>query len=236
VLNVLARLGAAVAERVEQERSAQMQSLVSQAELNALQAQINPHFLFNSLNTLYGTIDRTNAEARRMVLNLADVYRYLLRTERTMVTVEEELRIVRAYLEIEALRLGSKLRTEVDVDESALRVTIPLLTIQPLVENAVKHGVAARTGPGFVHLKIRADGESILVDVSNSGEWDPREMSQPAAGIGLNNVRRRLELCYGSDAEFQTRAANGLTTVAFQLRRVARELATTAAVNPGNRE
>jgi two-component system, LytTR family, sensor kinase len=79
---VLARLGAAVAEHVEQLRNVQMQNLVSQAELKALQAQINPHFLFNSLNTLYGTIDRANAEARRLVLNLADVYRYLLRSER----------------------------------------------------------------------------------------------------------------------------------------------------------
>ena len=119
------RLGAAVAEHVEQLRNVQMQNLVSQAELKALQAQINPHFLFNSLNTLYGTIDRGNAEARRLVLNLADVYRYLLRSERTFVEVEEELRIVRAYLEIEELRLGSKLRTEVDVDESARHVTIP---------------------------------------------------------------------------------------------------------------
>ena len=212
-LGVLARLGAAVAEHVEQLRSVQMQNLMSQAELKALQAQINPHFLFNSLNTLYGTIDRANAEARRLVLNLADVYRYLLRSERALVTVEEELRIVRAYLEIEELRLGSKLRTEVDADPSASRVTIPLLSIQPLVENAVKHGVASRMGAGFVHLKISAAGESIAVEISNSGEWDsPPGLS---SGIGLANVRRRLELCYGAAARFEIRAAEGVTTVAF---------------------
>jgi two-component system LytT family sensor kinase len=218
-LGVLARLGAAVAEHVEQIRGAQMQNLVSQAELKALQAQINPHFLFNSLNTLYGTIDRANAEARRLVLNLADVYRYLLRSERALVTVEEELRIVRAYLEIEELRLGSKLHTEVHADPSALRAAIPLLSIQPLVENAVKHGVASRMGAGFVHLKIRADGNTVVVEVSNSGVWDwpPGLSASSSSGIGLTNVRRRLELCYGADARFEIRADNGVTTVAFVL-------------------
>jgi two-component system LytT family sensor kinase len=216
-LGVLARLGAAVAEHVEQIRGVQMQELVSQAELKALQAQINPHFLFNSLNTLYGTIDRGNAEARRLVLNLADVYRYLLRSERALVEVEEELRIVRAYLEIEELRLGSKLRTEVDADPAALRVAIPLLSIQPLVENAVKHGVAARVGAGFVHLRIRAAGHGISVEVSNSGMWERTSEGSPGSGIGLGNVRRRLELCYGSAASFDIRAAEGVTTVAFTL-------------------
>jgi signal transduction histidine kinase len=217
-LTVLARLGAAVAEHIEQLRNVQMQNLVSQAELKALQAQINPHFLFNSLNTLYGTIDRGNVEARRLVLNLADVYRYLLRSERALVEVEEELRIVRAYLEIEELRLGAKLHTEVDIDPSALRVTIPLLSIQPLVENAVKHGVASRQGAGFVHLKIRADAWTVSVEVSNSGMWDrPAGLSPSQSGIGLNNVRRRLELCYGPEARFDIQAADGVTSVAFVL-------------------
>jgi hypothetical protein len=213
-LGVLARLGAAVAEHVEQVRSVQMQNLVSQAELKALQAQINPHFLFNALNTLYGTIDRGNAEARRLVLNLADVYRYLLRSERALVTVEEELHIVRAYLEIEELRLGAKLHTEVDADPSALRVTIPLLSIQPLVENAVKHGVAPRRGAGFVRLRIRIAGQTVSVEVCNSGEWN---RPQSGSGIGLSNVRRRLELCYGAAAGFDIRASGGVTTIGFTL-------------------
>jgi len=215
-LRVLARLGAAVIEHVEQLRNSQMQNLVSQAELRALQAQINPHFLFNSLNTLYGTIDRSNAEARRMVLNLADVYRYLLRSERAMVELEEELGIVRAYLQIEALRLGSKLETAVNADAAVMHVAIPPLSIQPLVENAVKHGVAPRVGAGFVHLKVSAQGRDVAVEISNSGECDLRALSSPS-GIGLANVRRRLELCYGAEAAFEIRAADGVTTVSFLL-------------------
>lgn len=212
----LVRLGTAVVEEVEQLRALQMQNLVSQAELRALQAQINPHFLFNSLNTLYGTIDRTNAEARRLVLNLSEVFRYLLRSDRTFIEIEEELRIVRAYLEIEALRLGPKLQTAVEVDSSVLHASVPLLSIQPLVENAVKHGVAARMGTGFVRLSICLDRDNISVQVLNSGECDTRAWNA-SGGVGLSNVRRRLALCYGAEARFNAYAANGNTTVGFVL-------------------
>ena len=216
---VLARLGATVVEHVEQLRGLQMQGLVSQAELKALQAQINPHFLFNSLNTLYGTIDRGNAEARRLVLNLADVFRYLLRSDRTLIEIGEELGIVRAYLEIEQLRLGTKLRTEIHVEEAALGATIPLLSVQPLVENAVKHGVAPRTGTGFVRLDITSRLDVLSVIVSNSGECDPNELEGAGADgrIGLANVRRRLELCYGKESSFVAAVEDGVTTVGFLL-------------------
>jgi two-component system, LytTR family, sensor kinase len=216
---VLTRLGAAVVEHVEQLRGIQMQGLVSQAELRALQAQINPHFFFNALNTLYGTIDRANADARRLVLNLADVFRYLLRSDRTLIEIEEELRIVRAYLEIEQLRLGAKLRIEINVDEGALRAMIPLLSVQPLVENAVKHGVAPRTGTGFVRLDITAQPDLLSVTVSNSGECDSTALTAARVdgGIGLANVRRRLELHYGEESSFVAEVEDGVTTVGFLL-------------------
>jgi two-component system LytT family sensor kinase len=216
---VLMRLGAAMVEHLEQLRNIQMEGLVSQAELRALQSQINPHFLFNSLNTLYGTIDRSNAEARRLVLNLADVFRYLLRSDRTFIEIEEELRIVRAYLEIEQLRLGAKLQTEINVDEAARRAGIPLLSVQPLVENAVKHGVAPKTGSGFVRLDITTRQDVLTVIVSNSGECDASVlMAAPAdRGIGLANVRRRLELCYGLESSFMASVEDGVTTVGFLL-------------------
>jgi two-component system LytT family sensor kinase len=198
-----------------------MQSLVSQAELRTLQAQINPHFLFNSLNTLYGTIDRSNPEARRLVLNLADVFRYLLRADRTFIEIEEELSIVRAYLEIEELRLGPRLHSELAIDESALHAAIPMLSIQPLVENAVKHGVAPRVGSGFVRLAIRADAGGVFVEVVNSGECDARILENQGGenpgGIGLSNVRRRLTLCYGDESRFEARSADGVTTVGFKV-------------------
>jgi len=214
---VLVRFRAAVVEYVEQLRSVQMQSLVSQAELKTLQAQINPHFLFNSLNTLYGTIDRSNADARRLVLNLSDIFRYLLHSERTFIEIEEELRIVRAYLEIEELRLGPKLRTEIDIDQAAVHASIPVLSIQPLVENAVKHGVASRMGTGFVRLTIKSHADVLSVEVANSGECEVQTLTNPAHGIGLTNVRRRLALCYGEQTRFEASVANGVTSVGFTL-------------------
>jgi two-component system LytT family sensor kinase len=216
-LAVLARLAAVVVEHVEQLRGAQMQTLVSQAELRALQAQINPHFLFNSLNTLYGSIDRSNAEARRLVLNLSDVFRYFLRLDRPFIQVEEEIRIVRAYLEIEELRLGPKLRAEIDIDPSALHATIPALSIQPLVENAIKHGVANRTGQGFVRLTVRREFEAIAVRVANSGECDARRITGGETGVGLTNVRRRLALCYGEETRIEVNVQDNITSVGFVL-------------------
>ena len=212
---ILGRLGATVVEHVEQIRSLQMQQLVSQAELRALQAQINPHFLFNSLNTLYGTINRGNTEARRLVLNLADIFRYFLQTDRPLISVDEELKIVRAYLEIEELRLGPKLRSKLEVDAEALTVAIPVLSIQPLVENAIKHGVAATASGGFVHLHIECEFDRIAVRVTNSGEWKPTDRAD--SGIGLANVRRRLVLCYGEEADVVVSVANGATTVGFAI-------------------
>src|SRR5258708_19327823 len=113
-----------------------MRTLVAQAELRALQAQINPHFFFNALNTLYGTIARENGPARRLVLRLADLFRYSFAPDRGFVALEEELRIVRAYLEIEDLRLRPRLSFEIEIDEPARSVRAPALSIPPLAENA----------------------------------------------------------------------------------------------------
>jgi LytS/YehU family sensor histidine kinase len=131
--------------------------------------------------------------------------------------VEEELKIVRAYLEIEELRLGSKLRSELKIDADALTVAIPVLSIQPLVENAIKHGVAARAGAGFVCLRIECDSGRIVVRITNSGEWKPEDDADSSAGIGLANVRRRLILCFGDEADIEVNVANGATTVGFAI-------------------
>src|SRR5580704_12099680 len=103
-----------------------------------------------AFNPLYGIIPRQVSGARQMLLNLAEIFRYFLQSERTFVPVEEELRIVKAYLSIEELRLGDELRVSMDVDDAVLRELVPVLSIQPLVENAVKHGVATRPDGGAI--------------------------------------------------------------------------------------
>jgi LytS/YehU family sensor histidine kinase len=115
------------------------------------------------------------------------------------------------------LRLGPRLRTEIEVDDTALKVSIPALSIQPLVENAVKHGIAARMGGGLVRLAIKRQQNQIAVSISNSGECDSAILNGSTTGVGLANVRRRLALCYGDEAELTISAKDGFTTVAFAL-------------------
>jgi hypothetical protein len=216
-LEVLERLSAIVCEQVERIRGAEMQALISQAELRALQAQINPHFFFNALNTLYGVIGRENPAARRLVLNLAGLFRHSFATTSGVSSLAEEIKIMRAYLEIEELRLGSKLRVEYDMDDSALDAPVPVLSIQPLVENAVKHGVAKRAGNGYVRLSVQRDAGTILVSVENSGGFHPAGESPSGFGIGMANVRRRLALCCGANSDLEVSSADDMTRVRFRL-------------------
>jgi len=216
-LDDLRRLGAAVVEQVERFRAEELRRLVNQAELRALQAQINPHFLFNALNTLYGIIDRGSRDARRMVLNLAEIFRYFLRNHQAVIPLSEELRIVEAYLDIESLRLGDRLQTELIISDSVRSTLIPILSIQPLVENAVKHGVAAKQGAGRVSVSAEKVSDGLRITVEDTGVGFERSQSRPQAGmgLGLENVRRRLSLCYGPSAELQIRSTEAKTAVSF---------------------
>ena len=223
-LQALGRAAGQIVEQVEQFRESEMRRLVAQAELRALQSQIHPHFLFNALNTLYGIIPREAKGARDTVLNLADIFRYFLETEKSFLPLEEELHIVRAYLEVERLRLGDKLRIEIDVEPAALLAPIPILSIQPLVENAVKHGIAPLPGGGVVRIEARiergmeAGSESVLrVTVSDTGGGFATEKSKSGAGqgVGLDNVNRRLQLCYGPEASLAIRSDRGGSSVSF---------------------
>jgi two-component system sensor histidine kinase AlgZ len=152
-----------------------------------------------------------------LVLHLAELFRVSFAPERTSFRVEEEIRIVRAYLEIEQLRLGSRLQTDIEVDDAARETEIPVLSIQPLVENAIRHGVAPRQGSGFVTLRVRAQGEAVTVEVTNSGLF--RNGESRGTGVGLANVRRRLELCFGKPGELSIESADDVTRVRFSVPR-----------------
>jgi len=216
-LKHLGQFGAIVGDQVQAFRESELRRLAVRAELRALQAQINPHFLFNALNTLYGLVPRQAAEARQMVLDLADIFRYFLRNEEAAIPLEEELRIVEAYLQIETLRLGGKLRKEIQVDPEALRIPIPILSIQPLVENAVKHGIAPNPEGGSVHLvaRLAPGGLNVLVRNTGAGFGTDGVESREGAGVGLQNVARRLKLTYGPDADLRIESGSGGTTVSF---------------------
>lgn len=197
-LQDLHRVSNVLAERIERFRNEEVGRLVREAELRALQAQINPHFLFNALNTLYGTIGRGSPEARQLVLNLAEVFRARLQTNRTYVALNEEIELVRAYLEIEGLRLGRRLQSEIDVDPALGETDVPVLSVQPLVENAIRHG-ADKTGNVRMTLRVHLTANGMAVQVADRGQGFSSAASNGGTGTGLNNVRKRLELCYGSE-------------------------------------
>jgi two-component system LytT family sensor kinase len=214
----LSRLSTAIAEQVDRFRASEMQRLVSQAELRALQSQINPHFLFNALNALYGIIPRDAAGARRTVTNLAQVFRYFMQTEKTFIPLSEELEIVKAYLEIEGLRLGSRLQTDIQIDDAALPVLIPILSVQPLVENAIRHGLAPSPKKGWLRLRAEARDNDVHIVVQDTGPgMGNTPGKQSGGGVGLANVSRRLKLCYGPDVELEIDSDASGTTVHFSV-------------------
>jgi two-component system, LytTR family, sensor kinase len=214
-LQALARVAAVISEQLEQHRDLETRRLVAQAELRALQSQIHPHFLFNALNALYGIIPREARGARETVLNLADIFRYFLETKKTLVPLEEEMHIVKAYLDVERLRLGDKLRIEIHVRPDAQSVPIPILSIQPLVENAVKHGIAPLAGGGLIQIDASIGAEcELIISVRDSG---PGFSESNRTGVGLENVERRLELCYGGGARLSIESSPAGSEVSVRI-------------------
>jgi hypothetical protein len=218
-LHLLAHLARQITEHIEHYRAAEMRRLVAQAELRALESQIHPHFLFNALNTLYGSIPREAKTARRIVLNLADILRYCLQPDRTLIPLEKELEIVRSYLEIEKLRLGERLDWKIEVEPSALAVSIPVLSVQPLVENAVKHGISRQEHGGAVRVEAQRLDSSVLIRISDTGGGLRAHRPSPSVGhgLGLANVMRRLKLCYGEDSDLLLETDSQGTRVEFRV-------------------
>ena len=170
-----------------------------EAELRALRAQLNPHFLFNSLNSINALVGSNPEGARRMCEGLGDFLRRTLALgARDFVTLGEELELVERYLAIEQVRFGERLRVERDLDPQAIACHVPPLLLQPLVENAVKHGVAGRIEGGVVRLEAHRRGAMLDIAVENPVDADAP--TQRGSGLGLENVRRRLEAFGARDA------------------------------------
>lgn len=215
-LRDLERLAEETAIRLESLRRAEQQRLLAEAELQALRAQINPHFLFNAFNALYGAIPRSASGARQTLLDLADILRYSLDSRRQYVAVEEELRVVEAYLAIERLRLQDRLSVKMRCDDAARSAKIPAFTVQPLVENAVKHGISGKERGGEITVDLEMSGDGLSVAVADDGVgFDADRALEP--GHGLHNVRRRIELCYGAAARFTVESSGAGTRVGFQV-------------------
>jgi signal transduction histidine kinase len=209
--------------KLEQEQQARELSLhASRSELKALRAQINPHFLFNALNSIAGLIHRDPAVADRTIEQLADVFRYALRgAESEWAVLDDELDFVRAYLEVERARFGERLHTEVQIDAAARGARVPTMIVQTLVENAVKHGAASVRGRASVLVTAREESGRLVMSVADNGpgfsEADPPSPARPRGGYGLVNIRQRLEGYFGSQAALSVDRSGGVTTVSVTL-------------------
>ena len=191
-------MGAEATRRAEQ-RSMELSILAREAELRALRAQIHPHFLFNSLNSISALVSMDPGKAREMCVLLAEFFRRTLAVgEKPAVTLEEELGVARTYLAIERMRLGERLSVEEQVEDGALACRLPPLLLQPLVENAIRHGIASRHDGGVLRIEAQAQGDRLVISVGNP--FDPEAPRRPGVGVGLANVRGRLLAGYGDRA------------------------------------
>jgi two-component system LytT family sensor kinase len=184
-----------------QSRERQLTELAATAQLAALRAQINPHFLFNSLNSIAQLIHTDPDKAEACVVRLGEIFRYILRrAEKEFVPLGDEIQMADAYLEIERARFGDRLRVEKSVDARSLQQLVPNLILQPLVENAIKHGLSRKLGTGTVRLEARVAGDVLTVTVTDDGigMGGPALAAVYDRGVGLSNLRDRLARLYGA--------------------------------------
>lgn len=189
------------------------------AELRALKSQINPHFIFNSLNSLRALIDENPAQARQSVTQLANLLRYSLQSAQAeTVAFEDELRVVNDYLALEQVRHEERLRVRLDIAPDTLGLAVPPLLLQTLVENAVKYGISTRPEGGEIAITARCVDGQLQLSVTNPGELQPARqrtgLAAESTGLGLKNAAERLRAFFGERARLELRAATDSLVVA----------------------
>jgi signal transduction histidine kinase len=193
-------------QRVEE--AARLRAELAEARLAMLRSQLNPHFLYNTLNAISALVDRDPRGVRRMIARLSDLLRTSIEpTAETEVTLARELEILEPYLEILRIRFQGRLETSVDVPEQLRDALVPPLILQPLLENAMKHAVGVSAAPGHVGITARREDDALVLVVSDSGAGDgsharanaPARASEGGGGVGLRNVRARLAELYGRE-------------------------------------
>ncbi|WP_340073980.1 sensor histidine kinase [Leptobacterium sp. I13] len=196
-------------------KEANLKTLLKEVELSSLKNQINPHFLFNSLNSISSLTMTSPERAQEMVIKLSEYLRYSLSTESVQVTtLEKELSNIKLYLAIEKIRFGNRLHFEVNCPKICLPAKIPPMILQPLMENAIKHGVYESTAPIHIKLTCILNEEELQLTLKNN--FDPEAKQVKGAGIGLKNTRERLFLIYKRNDLFAVKKAKNTFTVTLK--------------------
>ena len=186
-----------------QHRLRQQQSASQQARIESLQLKIRPHFLFNSMNSLASLIRIDPDKAEQTLENLCDLFRYALNDRAGGVSLQLEVNACKQYLEIEKLRLEQRLRYRWDIEIDITKISVPALMLQPLIENAVFHGIQPALNGGYLHIKIYRDGKWVCIDLVNSLETEPLFNRASGHNLALNNLRYRLDIFFNKQAELQ---------------------------------
>jgi LytS/YehU family sensor histidine kinase len=195
-----------------EEREAKMQQMTKEAELYKLRQQLQPHFLFNSLNSISALVKQQPTKAREMVLQLSDFLRGTIGKESSKwISVDEEVAFLKLFTEIEKVRFGHRLKVDFTSDEGIGEMKVPHLMIQPLVENAIKHGLYGLTGEVSISIAFQRKAQNLLIVISNP--YDAKAGQAKGAGFGLDAVNRRLFLIFGRYDLLKTDASNQNFTV-----------------------
>ena len=191
----------AAAARRQERRGTELRGELERAHTSALSARLNPHFLFNTLHVASGLMGQDPAGSRRVLADLRGLLTQALeRDDRALVPLQDELQLVEGYLRIQRARYGDRLQVRSDVAPDALSVLVPPLLLQPLVENAVQHGIALAPAGGCVRISAHLRGDRLHLAVEDTGSGEPRELDSPVEDVGLGGVRARLGLIFGDSA------------------------------------
>lgn len=184
----------------EEIENLELRAAKSESELNSFRSQMNPHFMFNSLNSIKALVDEEPQKARHAIVMLSGILRTnMMHSKRQTIPLQEELDLVSKYLELEKIRFEDRLMLQMDIDPNSLAIEVPPFMLQTIVENAIKHGISKRIRGGTVMVKTKVDDGMLKIAVANSGELNAEQESE---GIGLQNTLKRLDLIYRGKATF----------------------------------
>jgi two-component system, LytTR family, sensor kinase len=208
---------------MENYKKKEIESLIWEAavkdyELKTLKSQLNPHFMFNAMNSIRALIEEDPESAKVAITKLSNILRYSLQMERMeRVPLEDEIETVKNYLDLEKIRFEDRLKYKIDIDRVTNKIEIPPMMIQTLVENGIKHGIAKRTEGGEVQLKSKmittSEGQKLKIEIRNSGHFSEEQLKS-SNGFGVSNTKHRLNLLFGDDAHFSIMNENGNTVLA----------------------